>query len=215
MSYWEKDPYVPESDRSTPPTEGGRSCLARAAVGSLMAVARNEGVEVFGDDEIDVCINTGATEYQYDPRRPEIVVRTSQPWPQARWCLAVALGHHFTRHHFYQLTDRATWKQQAEQWALSFLAAHTAEQSKHAYLLPDNTRRAPVRQPRPTVQPVRSTSGQRLHFRLGTCKGFKADGKPCRGLRSPGSDFCRHHQGTELPTLEDIVAGQNWERPGE
>ena len=206
MSYWEHDPFGPERDYETPPTKGGRSELTQKAISSLIAAARNEGVEVCGGKRIEPCINTGSTQYHYDPRHPEIVVDITQPWPQARWFLAVALGHHFTRHHFYQLSDRAVWRQQAEQWAVTFLATHTAEHSRYYDLLPDNTVRG--QKPKPVTKKP-SKPPERARKRRTTCKANRRNGKPCRNYPTPGTAFCRHHQGQEahLSTLADIVGG--------
>ena len=208
MSYWERDPYRSEmSEKEDDSSKRQRSELAQKAFDAMFAVARNENLEVLGFEDLErPCINTGATTYQYDPRRPEIVVCISQPWPQVRWSFAVALGHHFTRHHFYQLSDRAVWRQQAEQWAISFLAANTAENSRYPGCLPDNTEREPVRRPEEPPEPP----GRPTKFRV-TCKATRPNGKPCRNHPTPGTPFCRHHQEQSLFTLTDIVG---WLRGG-
>ena len=38
------------------------------------------------------------------------------------------------------------------------------------------------------------------------CKGTKRDGRQCTTSAQPGSLFCRHHQDTELNTLENIIS---------
>ena len=227
-------PYDPfgRNDEIEAPT------IASWAVRCLLELAQAEGVSVWNVHELILSDKLDPEDIAkcplHFPRIPALVVDPKRSWPVFRWQLAVGLGLHYHLDRFEvgvhsRKNLEAAAYERANQWANGFLSSFAAKwclsgRKLETWSLNDkgvincfqdvadaNRKNRPA----PTSQPDRSTPVQRLHFRLGTCKGFKADGKPCRGRRSPGSDFCRHHQGTELPTLEDIVAEQNWERPVE
>lgn len=181
-------------------------------IDGLMHLARHEGLElVAANPREGRQMRQG---FKYHPEDPSIEVVLEQAWPEVRWCLAVAVGMHFTRGIYLDEStglyiNRERWKEQAMIWATNFLSSHLRDLRHHA--LPDFSARGkhlescggpPPKGAAPktkTFRPNRSPE---------RCRSTRGDGKPCRGHRRPGTPFCQHHQdeGAKLSTLGDIVS---------
>lgn len=204
MSYRTNEQYLPINAAHVPALEGGLSELASEAIESLFRVLRNEGLTFYPDGDGQHCPDTGGTSYQYSPTKRELSVRASLPWPQARWYLAVAVGHHFTRHNFFEMRSQEEWRKQAEQWAITFLANVTEQRARLS--IPDNSGKWTRNRSdsRKEVPPPKKQTRDRVKAK---CKATKSNGKRCRAYRTPGTAFCQHHQNqqAELPTLADVL----------
>lgn len=198
--YWERDPYTKGFDVNDkiPAKERGPSEAHRRVIRDLCHTARNEGVDLYSspdykDEEFSPCESTGGIHYNYDPIRLKIYVRGDLPWPQYRWNLAVAVGCHFTRHHFFERDSKAEWRKHAELWATSYLASTVSWIAIHH--LPNNT--PPDEEESKTAPPPppsKSKLDRRAAKRKNRCHGHTPDGEPCLSPAKRGTAFCCHHQ---------------------
>ena len=191
--------------------------LANRQIRKLMTIAKNEGLTLyFSSGSLD----KWRTGYRYNPEEPSVDIAKEQAWPNFRWCLAVAMGMHFTRGSFLsevtnELHCHERWRAKAETWASNFLAATAADIHDSETIYPDNSRTFEAVQRcgssafnderQPEERPSRSKSSLRRKQNHSLCKALKTNGKPCRNYRTPGTAFCHIHNEERLPTLADIV----------
>ena len=222
MNYWESDVYL--SFKSFVDKEKSIddrlsvSTLGDSALSRIARIANNEGVTIGRQDKDSFCENVHSSIYCYEPIDLKIWIDESLPWPQFRWYAAVGLGHHFTRHHYFERSSKDEWRKAAEAWATAFLASHAVVRSEGP--LPSNARpSAPVKDeskssstsPTPRDSATKQWGAaprNKMARRPHRCRGIKPDGSSCciRGLGDSG--FCKYHQGqgTSLASMALTIA---------
>ncbi len=189
--------------------------LAFQQLHRLLVIIKNEGITLYCSRSN---LEEWRTGYLYTPEEPAIDVARNQAWPNFRWCLTVALGMHFTRGAFLsevttELYCEERWRAKAEAWATNYLASTAGSIQPSFSLYPDNSRtNEAITRNGPAFEKKNEEGegyGRRRDARNSLCKGYRSDGKQCRGFRTPGTAFCQNHQdqGSSLPTLADIVRG--------
>ena len=166
------------------------SSIYAQSIADMLKVSRSEGFEILYSDVPyeDFCGYVGSARYGYDPESLEAWVDWNLPWPEYRWYSAVVLGHHFTRHYYFEGESREEWRKAAQAWAATYLATHTAKLTQTSWsVLPRHAEKE-----RTVPNPAATAQLERNPIK---CHGITTHGYRCHSSRLSGSAFCRHHQG--------------------
>lgn len=218
MLSWPEDPftrYLDDNGRTvgTSSYDGGPSELALWQISCLNLLARSEGLEPIRTRD--------SRAFEYLPEKAVIEINQNLPWPDFRWCLAVALGLHFTRGEYYGGEGARSWHEQARAWASSYLASSAHEAASRAHDWPslrDNTKppsnglpclrcnerdRLKVKDPWCPECMAEEKAQAKARRTACSCRASTAAGTLCKRKAVPGEAFCQQHanHGFKLESL--------------